>query len=92
VQAKKEMMMTHVIESDDYRKEVEVLKQDPIILEMYDEIPAVYFSAEGFLDSYQLILLAHRTYNERGGKNAKSIGGPARAIRAIYEEKQTASA
>ena len=77
----------HVIESDDYRKEVEVLKQDPIILDMYDEIPASYISVTGFMDSYEFMVSCSEEYNRREGTNAISIGGPARAIKEIHRER-----
>jgi len=80
----------HVIESDDYRKEVEILKKDPIILEMYDEIPASYWNVIGFLDSYEFMVNTSEEYHRRFGQNARSIGGPARAIKAIHKEKHGA--
>lgn len=70
--------MTHVIESDDYRREEEQLRADPIIQAMAAEIPATVPT-----DGYDFMVRALDEYKRRGGENARSIGGPARAIRAI---------
>jgi hypothetical protein len=74
------------IESDDYREEIEVLKKDPIILDMMDGLPSAYYSVIGFFDSFQFMKIAGDEYHRRGGTNAKSIGGPARAMKALYED------
>jgi len=67
-----------VIESDDYRKEISALMADPIIVAMTNEIPNnLDMSAWGFTQ------VASEEYNKRGGKNARSIGGPARAIQRL---------
>ena len=79
----------HVIESDDYRQEVEALKADPIIQGMAGELPpdfrALLASGQDF-DAWAFTRGASEEYHKRGGENARSIGGPARAIQALVKE------
>jgi hypothetical protein len=64
------------IESDDYRQEVEALVADPIIAEMVAELPKGWDPE--ILERWGFVSGASHEYHERGGTNAKSIGGPAR--------------
>lgn len=77
--------MTHVIESDDYRREVEALKADPIIQAMVDELPPGFDPA--ITETWGFVRGASFEYGARGGRDGRSIGGPARAIRALLEER-----
>lgn len=75
------------IESDEYRQEVEELKKDPIIIEMYNELPAAYYNVIGFLDSFQFMVRSAQEYRDRGGNPiGRTIGGPAKAIKALHED------
>ena len=66
------------LEADHYRDEIEILKSDPIILAMRASLPADFdYESSGFMSA------ALHEYNRRGGTNAKSIGGPVRALRAL---------
>jgi hypothetical protein len=71
----------HVIEAEHYREEEETLKADPIILALAAELPADFPVAE--LEAWSFISGASEEYQKRGGQDARSIGGPARAIRAL---------
>jgi len=73
-----------VIESDDYRKEVELLKKDPIIKLMASTCPR---SAD--FDSWSFISAASNHYHACGGMIAHTIGGPARAIKELLREDTT---
>lgn len=77
--------MSHVIEAEHYREEEKALKADPIILALADELPADFPVAE--LESWAFISGAGQEYHQRGGQAARSIGGPARAIRALKLER-----
>lgn len=71
----------NVIEAEHYREEEERLKADPLILALAAELPADFPVAE--LESWSFISGAGQEYRNRGGRAARSIGGPARAIRAL---------
>ena len=75
--------MTHVIESDDYRDEQARLMEDPLIRDMAEGIRRMSLSDEE-LDSWAFMSSASDEYNRRGGQ-ADSIGGPARAIKALLK-------
>ncbi len=85
--------MTHVIEAEHYRIEVERLKADPIIREMVDEVASDYetdpnrFEHEDGSPCYELMLRSGDEYRRRGGKHAESIGGPAKAVLALLKER-----
>ncbi len=68
-----------VIESDDYRDEEARLKSDPIVIALADEVrgSGTDLSNSGFMNA------VNREYHARGGNDNFSIGGVARAIRAI---------
>lgn len=66
--------------SGEYRKTVELLKQDPIIREMAED--AAHLSAEE-LESFAFMSAALRRYHERGGKIPTHVGGPMEAILAL---------
>ncbi len=77
----------HVLEADHYREEEANLMLDPIIQQMAAEIPKKLIkNGKVKLDSWDFIKSSLDEYHERGGKNAKSIGGPARAITALLED------
>jgi hypothetical protein len=67
-----------VLEADHYREEEANLMLDPIIQQMAAEV-----TDDIDLDSWDFVQNALEEYQRRGGKNSKSIGGPARAIRAL---------
>lgn len=69
-----------MIESDDYREETARLREDPIIVAMEEELG---YLSRAELDSYAFTVAASDEYHARGGSGDFSIGGPARAIRAI---------
>jgi hypothetical protein len=69
-----------VVESDDYRAEVDALTRDPIILDMVETVRSVSADER---QSWGFISAASGEYQRRGGTNARSIGGPARAINAV---------
>ena len=79
------------IEADHYREEVDRLAADPIIIAMANQFlahdtPASkprFIGEIKTLQYWDFTLAASRHYNERGGKGATSIGGPARAIRRL---------
>jgi hypothetical protein len=72
------------IESERYAKEEATLVEDPIIKQMAAEIS----DPDGVdMKSYEFMVAASDTYRERGGFQARSIGGPARAIRAIHGKR-----
>ena len=83
-----------IIESDDYREEVATLREDPIIQEMAAELPdnwRVFALNEGTDQARHAFMMnALDEYKERGGTQARSIGGPVRAIIAILKEKEEA--
>jgi hypothetical protein len=69
-----------VLESERYRKEEETLMHDPIIIAMANEI----VDPDGVdMEAYEFMVAASDTYKDRGGFQARSIGGPARAIRRL---------
>lgn len=70
-----------VIESDEYRHELKRLMRDPIIVAMASQ-PNLQ---DVELESWDFISAASDEYHKRGGKHARSIGGPARAIRALVK-------
>ena len=67
-----------ILEADHYREEEKSLKDDPIIQKMAAEIPD-----DLDLESWDFTLNALDEYQRRGGKLAKSIGGPSRAIKVL---------
>lgn len=72
---------SHVLLAPHYREEHERLINDPIIREMAAEIPAgVDLTTGAFMQA------ASRTYHDRGGTNARSIGGPGQAIQVIHAQ------
>jgi hypothetical protein len=71
------------IEAQHYRDEEEVLKKDPIILDMVKSLPD-----DVDLDDYNLELRANKVYEKRGGTNVSSLGGVMRAIRAIFVQNK----
>jgi hypothetical protein len=76
-----------VIESDEYREEEAALMDDMIIRTMAAEVP------DDFLDTaneWSFTLRAGETYRERGGTKARSIGGPARAVRKLVAARVAA--
>lgn len=75
--------MSSVIESDDYRKEEEVLKADPIVIAMADEIRNLAPSMRPDMTGHDFMGRANDEYTRQGGTNHRSIGGVARAIRAL---------
>lgn len=88
--------MAGVIESDSYRDEKRELKADPIIRALAAEVRegldagAVTmdeFTHESGAPVYVFMLGASEEYRKRGGKDAHSIGGPARAILALLGEE-----
>ena len=74
-----------VIESDDYRQEEETLKADPIVIAMTDEIRGDV--TPEMCMTHNFMGHANYEYDRRGGKQAKSIGGVARAIKALLEQE-----
>lgn len=75
-----------VIESQDYRDEIEKLKADPIIRDMAFEIPADF---EVKL-THEFMGRAGAEYRDRGGTQARTIGGPARAVIAVIDDLKAA--
>lgn len=67
---------------DDYQGEDAALAADPIIYAMASEVRTLT-SAER--DSWNFMRAASDEYNRRGGRNDRTIGGPARAIAAILD-------
>lgn len=67
------------IESERYRKEVDLLVTDPVIQRMAEDVRG----QEIDLESWEFISRASENYRFQGGNFAKSIGGPARAIQQI---------
>jgi hypothetical protein len=78
---RKSMSHIAVIESDDY-KEIAELKRDPIIKEM----AASLLQHGQTPDEPNMMMAALHEYNRRGGKAGFSIGGPARALKVVYDE------
>jgi hypothetical protein len=74
--------MTHVIESDEYREEVAALMGDPIVKELAREATALVADPTEY-QSHHFMGAALDEYHRRGGENARTIGGVARAIAAI---------
>lgn len=79
------------IVSDDYRKEQEVLEQDPIVQAMAAEaltalehLPATRSHEDG-TPTHEWMGICNAEYARRGGKNAHSLGGAARAINTVME-------
>ena len=67
-----------VLEAKHYKEEKANLMLDPIIQMMAATLPNnVDFT------SWDFICAASDEYHKRGGKNARSIGGPARAIKEL---------
>ena len=80
-------MTIGVIESQRYRDEVERLKADPIIRRMAREVQDLGLGDQE-LESWGFISAATTRYDLEGGRNAESIGGPARAIASIVKENR----
>jgi len=74
-----------VIESDEYRREVEQLKADPLIQAMEASLQPDVDTEE-----WAFIRAASDEYQRRGGE-AMTIGGPARAITALRASRPTAT-
>lgn len=84
------------MESNEYKKSIERLKADPVIIAMADELmEAGDFSIDS-LSRYEqpsgtprmaFMTLAMNEYHDRGGKIPTHIGGPARAVLAVIKEK-----
>ena len=67
-----------ILEASHYGEEEKRLKDDPIIQKMAAEVPD-----DLDLETWDFIHNALQEYHKRGGKLAKSIGGPSRAIKAL---------
>jgi hypothetical protein len=81
-----------VIEADHYRREVVALENDPIIRAMAEEMPEGLNTPDITHDdgspNFNFMMAASHEYNARGGTQASSIGGPAKAIlRVLKGEK-----
>lgn len=82
----------HVLESDDYHKEIADLKQDPLVLEMaHDLFEDEIVGWKDIVESSAFPSLALSHYNAESKRlgaenNAKTIGGVGRAIKELIEE------
>lgn len=75
-----------VLESDDYRREQELLQADPIVRAMYREMKEDIDSgalSRHEMSGYEFMCSADEEYRSRGGQDARTIGGVARALRAL---------
>lgn len=77
----------NVIEGPRYHAERVRLVADPIIRAMAQD-PSVVALSDDELGSWDFIVAASSEYRVRGGSNADSIGGPARAIASIVKENR----
>jgi hypothetical protein len=80
-----------VIESEDYGKTRALLKRDPIIKAMANEItltggPVDAFAHESGTPKFPFMKSALDEYHKRGGKVETHIGGPAEAILELLKE------
>ena len=72
-----------IIEAQHYRDEVETLKKDPVIISMAATIPKL---DKVEYVSWNFIQAASHEYHYRGGTEALSIGGPAKAVAALHAQ------
>lgn len=81
------------IEADHYREEVANLKVDPIVIKLSDELwEAPQFIKDELWDhngepTHRMHLGVNREYRVRGGTQAHTIGGVARAITTLHKER-----
>jgi len=75
-----------VIESEQYGETRKLLQADPVIQDLFLELPAAIQVqlADGTLeDRYGFMTAALREYNRRGGTVPTHIGGPLEALEAL---------
>jgi hypothetical protein len=70
-----------VIESSDYVREVQVLTEDPIVVQMALEIRGDVSFQE--IDSHNFMSAANAEYRARGGTQNQTLGGVPRAIKSL---------
>lgn len=70
--------------SEEIRAEIERLTEDPIIQEMAEEVRPAWEVGAVDLESWEVI--RREIYRESGGEDARTIGGPAKAIQRLLEE------
>lgn len=84
----------HVIESDEYREEIDQLKKDTILVIMVKQLFEVTngdpYSLR--LNSFEFMVAVLKEYTKRCEEQgvpsyAKTIGGPVRAVRELIEEE-----
>ena len=73
-----------VLESRDYQREVEVLKDDPIVKAMALEIKGDVEPKE--CDTSNFMSAANNEYRNRGGHLNQTLGGVPRAIKSLLIE------
>lgn len=85
----------NVIEADHYRDEEKLLMQDGHVKSMVDEIiethtgdPLAEFFHDDGTPRHEFMGAANAEYARRGGRDARSLGGVARAIRALLVAAQ----
>lgn len=75
-----------ILESVKYQQEVDRLKVDPIVVAMFTEMkPDIDSGSLSWhtMNSWEFLCKAGDTYQDRGGDQQESIGGVARALRAL---------
>lgn len=87
-----------IIESDSYRQEEALLKEDPRIIALADELKVGIEKGHVSLDDLawpdghansRFMGMANAEYRRRGGTRARSIGGVSRAVLALLREAQS---
>jgi len=70
-----------ILESGDYQREIDLLKEDPIVramaLEIKGDVPIEV------CDTHDFMLKANAEYRWRGGNKNQTIGGVPRAIKSL---------
>ena len=73
-----------ILESGDYQREVEMLKEDPIVRQMALEIKGDVEPKE--CDTSNFMSAANNEYRNRGGHLNQTLGGVPRAIKSLLIE------
>lgn len=79
------------IVSDQHRREQRVLQADPIIIAMAQELRALPPEEQPtpkVLEGWDFMRRAMLGYEQRGGRNARTIGGVAKAIAALLAKEE----
>lgn len=73
-----------VVKGPRYKQELKELMKDPIIIEMAKDIKKNPQARKDFSEpNFNAMQMANKIYKQKGGKKAKSIGGPANAIKEL---------